>query len=567
MSPRRAKKAAKRAARNQERERKEIRLDDLKAIVERARASLSDDDHEELLSAVETLAFLTQELEAKGASIKRLRRLIFGPSTEKTSKVTGGQDGEKDKAGGDSSTDENGDAGNSTGAAGADKKDKKKRKGHGRNGAAAYRGAKKVPVPHESFERGARCPACEKGKLYPLEAPAVLVRVTGMAPLGATVYELERLRCNLCGEIFTARPPPGVGDVKYDETAASMIGLLKYGSGLPFNRLERLQRNMGIPLPAATQWEVVERAAGLVAPAHEEIIRQAAQGEVLHNDDTTMKILELGGERQDAAADDDLPEERTGVFTSGIVSTGADHRIALFFTGRKHAGENLADVLARRAAELGPPIQMCDALSRNTAGDMETILANCTSHARRRFVEVIDNFPDECRHVLETLRDVYKNDAIAKQREMSPDQRLRFHQTESGPLMEDLEKWFVQQFEDKLVEPNSTLGDAFSYMQKHWDALTLFLRVPGAPLDNNICERALKKAILHRKNSLFYKTLNGAHVGDTFMSLIHTAELYGADPFDYLVALQRHADQVSRNPAEWMPWNYQETCARLASDS
>ncbi len=447
MSPRRAKKAAKRAARNQERERKEIRLDDLKAIVERARASLSDDDHEELLSAVETLAFLTQELEAKGASIKRLRRLIFGPSTEKTSKVTGGLDGEKDKAGGDSSTDENGDAANSTGAAGADKKDKKKRKGHGRNGAAAYRGAKKVPVPHE------------------------------------------------------------------------------------------------------------------------EIIRQAAQGEVLHNDDTTMKILELGGERQDAAADDDLPEERTGVFTSGIVSTGAGHRIALFFTGRKHAGENLADVLARRAADLGPPIQMCDALSRNTAGDMETILANCTSHARRRFVEVIDNFPDECRHVLETLRDVYKNDAIAKQREMSPDQRLRFHQTESGPLMEDLEKWFVQQFEDKLVEPNSALGDAFSYMQKHWDALTLFLRVPGAPLDNNICERALKKAILHRKNSLFYKTLNGAHVGDTFMSLIHTAELHGADPFDYLVALQRHADQVSRNPAEWMPWNYQETCARLASDS
>jgi hypothetical protein len=96
-------------------------------------------------------------------------------------------------------------------------------------------------------------------------------------------------------------------------------------------------------------------------------------------------------------------------------------------------------------------------------------------------------------------------------------------------------------------------------MQKHWDRLTLFLRVPNAPLDSNVVERALKKAILHRRNALFYKTLNGAHVGDLFMSLIHTAELNGVGPFHYLVALQRHANQILDNPAEWMPWNYQAT--------
>lgn len=119
------------------------------------------------------------------------------------------------------------------------------------------------------------------------------------------------------------------------------------------------------------------------------------------------------------------------------------------------------------------------------------------------------------------------------------------------------------QFDQRKVEPNSSLGAAITYMQKHWDRLTLFLRVPNAPLDSNIVERALKNAILNRRNALFYKTLNGAHVGDVFMSLIHTAELNGVAPFDYLIALQRHADQILDNPSEWLPWNYQATLARL----
>jgi hypothetical protein len=101
-------------------------------------------------------------------------------------------------------------------------------------------------------------------------------------------------------------------------------------------------------------------------------------------------------------------------------------------------------------------------------------------------------------------------------------------------------------------------------MLRHWMPLTLFLREPGAPVDNNIVERILKKAILHRRNSLFYKTLNGARVGDLFMSLIHTCELNGANPFDYLTELQRHAEELKRSPSEWMPWNYREALARLA---
>jgi hypothetical protein len=497
---------------------------------------------------VETLVWLTHELASTGTTLERLRRLFLGARTETTREVLGERESGQRREG-----------------RRRERGQGRKRKGHGRNGAAAYPGAERVSVAHGSLGSGERCPDCSRGKVYPQADPAVLVRVQGMAPLRATVYELARLRCNLCGQVFTAEAPEGVGSEKYDETAAAMIGLLKYGTGLPFHRLARLEKGLGIPLPAATQWEVVQRAALAMGPAYAELVRQAAQGEVLHNDDTTMRILEIEPEtRAEAEAEEAALEgERTGVFTSGIVSVAEGRRIALFLTGAKHAGENLAQVLAQRAAELTAPIQMCDALSRNTSGELATIVASCLAHARRRYVDVVAHFPDECRYVLETLREVYRTDAQARAHALSPEERLRLHQAESGPRMETLHQWMAAQLAEHRVEPNSGLGQAIAYMQKHWEKLTLFLREPGAPLDNNLCERALKKAILHRKNALFYKTRNGARVGDLFMSLIHTAELCGASPFDYLVALQRHAAAVSDDPGRWMPWSYRTALAAL----
>ncbi len=544
-----------------------VRLDlglaELQGIVERAKVgALCEADYTALAQVVQTLAFLTQELQAKGASLGRLRRMLFGAPTEKTSQVL-------DKPATGAGSDAGAAAGAGAGTPGGEGEvstPRPKRPGHGRNGATAYTGATKIRVPLTSLHAGDPCPGCQKGKVYPLATPAVLVRVVGMAPLSATVYECEQARCNLCGEVFKAKAPDGVGDEKYDESAASMVGQLKYGAGMPFFRIEKLQAGMGIPLPAATQWELVEGAAGLLKPAHEELVNQAAQGELLHNDDTTAKILELmgGAEEDPEPGGADEKDERTGMFTTGIVAQRQEHHIALFFTSRKHAGENLADVLAHRASTLAAPIQMCDALSRNVPGELKTILSHCLAHARRRFVDVVNDFPDECRYLLETLREVYKTDALARQQALSPEDRLRLHQTQSGPLMDGLEQWLREQIEQHKVEPNSGLGEAICYMRKHWVQLTLFLRQPGAALDNNICERALKKAILHRKNALFYKTLNGAHVGDIFMSLIHSAEMNGENPFEYLVALQKHHEEVAPNPADWMPWNYRDTLARLA---
>ena len=428
--------------------------------------------------------------------------------------------------------------------------------GHGRNGANAFRGAEKVKISHSNLQSGNRCPDCGRGNVYEQKEPKVLVRIVGQAPLAATVYELERLRCNACGQIFTAEEPEGIGPEKYDETAAAMIAQLKYGSGVPFHRLEKMEDLMGIPLPASTQWEVVEEAAALMKPAHKELIRQAAQGEVLHNDDTSMKVLRLAREPSD---------DRTGVFTSNILAiTATNHKIALYFTGSKHAGENMADVLKQRAKESPPPIQMCDALSRNTpkGTGVEILLANCLAHGRRQFVEIAPNFPDECRHVLEALGEVYYNDAMAREQALSAEDRLKLHQKQSGPVMEQLHAWLEAQFAEKKMEPNSGLGKAITYLLRHWKGLTAFLRHAGAPLDNNICEQALKRAVLHRKNALFYKTLNGAQVSDLFMSLIHTCRLCDANSFEYMTELQRHAGELAANPAQWMPWNYRDTLTR-----
>jgi transposase len=430
--------------------------------------------------------------------------------------------------------------------------------GHGRNAASVFTGAEKVSVQHAQLKPGEPCPECREGRVYRQKEPKTLIRIVGQAPVKATVFEMERLRCNACCQVFTAAEPAGVGAAKYDMTAVAMIALLKYGTGMPFNRMERLEGQMGLPLPAATQWELMKPAAGSLEPILDELIRQAAQGSVVHNDDTGMRILKLVRNTDDG---------RTGTFTSGIVAIWGEWRIALYFTGWKHAGENLGDVLKRRAAELDAPIQMCDALSRNTPKlpGVEVLLANCLAHGRRQVVDVAANFPEECRYVLETLGKVYQTDAQARERQLSPESRLLLHQEHSAPLMDELHQWMETQFVEHKTEPNSGLGKAISYLVRHWTKLTLFLRQAGAPLDNNIAERTLKKAILHRKNALFYKTMNGARVGDLFMSLIHTCELNRINPFDYLTELLRHPAEVAAGPAEWMPWNYRGTANAVAA--
>jgi transposase len=498
----------------------------LTALKERIKKrQLAEEDWAILEGLTDTVERLSLALEEKDASLGRLAKHLLGAPTETQRNVLRREPPPPSKG----------------------PEEKPKNKGHGRNGAAAYTGGARVTLEHPHLKSEDRCPDCEQGKLYELAQPAVFVQVVGAAPLQATVYERTRLRCNLCGEVFTPELPAEVGEQKYTDSATAMLALLKYGCGLPLHRIERLQGHLGQPLPSSTQWDLLYAASLILAPTYEALVDKAAQGELIHNDDTTMKVLSYL---------QDPERERQGIFTTGLVSLWQHHRIALFRTGDRHAGENLTELLKRRATGLAPPIQMCDALSRNVSQDFQTILANCLVHARRQFVELVDRFPEECTYVIEQLGKVYHLEALIREEGLSPEDRLLRHQAHSGPVMAELETWAQKQLAENLVEHNSGLGKAIKYLLKHWAKLTCFLRVPGCPLDNNVCERVLKHAILNRKNALFYKTQRGAHVGDLFMSLIHTAQLAGVNPLDYLTWLLKNGRDLNHSPDSYLPWNY-----------
>ena len=323
---------------------------------------------------------------------------------------------------------------------------------------------------------------------------------------------------------------------------------------MPFYRLARLQALTGVPLPPSTQFERCEAVAAVVLPVYRELLRQAAAGEVLHVDDTGVKILACLKENKQ------LPEgERKGLHTTGIGARASAHEIALYFSGRRYSGENLTELIKQRPAELPPPIVMADAEAKNWTPDFQQIVAKCLVHGRRQFVDVAAAFPTECRRVLDDLADVYRHEAATHA--MTPEERLAYHQTHSEPILTELRQWMQTQLADHQVEPNSGLGQAMNYFLRHYEGLTRFLTVAGAPLDNNFVERILRRAVLHRKNALFYKTEHGAAVGDLLASVIETCALNQTNAFDYLVTLIRQARAVRVDPAAWLPWNYRQRLA------
>ena len=517
------------------------------AFLARVRPGVSPEDYGKIEAMCAALPKLVEMIEQEHMTMHKLRHVLFGAKTERTDRVCPP----------------------TAPPSLIPPIPKPKCKGHGRIKAKAYTGAQWEEIPHPTLQPGCRCPLCAKGTVRAQKTKAILLRIVASPPIAATGYELERLRCDACGVVFTASAPAAAGLEKYDPSVGVMVAALRYGVGVPHYRLERFQLNLGVPLPASTQWELMVPLRVQAQPVFDVLVVLVANAPLLHHDDTNMRILDLrrpGTATADQLALMDPP--RKGTFTTNVLADVESHPVALYFTGWQHAGENLADVLRHRAADLAPPIQMCDALSRNTSPEFDTILALCLSHGRREFVSVAPSFPEECRYVLEALGTVYRCDAEAKAQKMDPVRRLAHHQTHSQPVMARLHVWLREKIDGKHVEPNSGLGQAINYLLKHWEPLTLFLRKAGAPLDNNRCEQALKMAILHRKNSLSYKTLNGAQTGDLFMSLIHTCRLNRINPFAYLLAIATHPKEVKAQPSAWLPWNYPkaETPAALEHD-
>lgn len=513
---------------------------------------LQEGDYSLLTDILKAMIWLSFSLQEKELSIKRLRK-IFGIKTESAKKLwelahgkspdqssnlenIPKDDGEKDKE-----TD-------------PEKKSEKKKKqrNHGHRPSTDYSQAKIIDVAHMAFKKGDTCPDCLKGKLFQLKSGTV-IRIVGQPWLQVEIYRPERLRCSLCGKVFTAILPSEVIEgSRADSSAKAIVTLLKYRGGVPFYRQGQIQEVLGAPISASEIWEMTENVADALQPVYAMLCLEAANAELLHNDDTTAKILSRMKELK-------ISEEglkRTGTFTScimGVLET-INVKIALFFTGQKHAGENLDELLEKRSETLPPPIQECDALSRNTPKSHDTQQANCIAHLRRKFYELVDVWPKEATRVIAEFSLLFANENAAPK---DPEERLKWHQKESGPLMKRLKSYCNDLIEHKKVEPNSSLGKAISYLNNHWEEFTLFLRVPGVPLTNNAGERLIKRAVLNRKNAYFFRNETGAKIADILMSVMETCILNNANPYNFLIAIQQHAEDVRKNPKFWLPWLYE----------
>ncbi len=529
---------------------------DGEALIERLQSdALTAQDRRVLEQVLRWYFWLLFVLQEARFSLKRLRALLFGAKPKKR------QGPPADP----SSTSNNGDGGAEGGggchapgdrppeAAGT------RRPGHGRWGAQAYSEAAHVECRHEALAAGERCPVCGRGRLYRM-APGVDIRLDGHALLSAVRYSLEKLRCSACGQMFTAAVPPEVGPEKYSPRARAVLVLGRYYLGVPLYRLEGYQAMVGVPIADATQWDQIERVADCVYPVFEQLTALAAQGEVIYQDDTHVRILSLIAENHQAHGESSA-ETRTGMYTTALVAQQGAQTIYLYFSGRAHAGENLDALLTQREGNLGQPLVMSDALASNAADETALIRCHCLAHGRRKFSELEEVFPEECAVVIEALKQVFDHEEEARRQQMSAADRLAYHQQWSGPLMEALKGWLEQQFEERTVEPNSSLGKACRYLLGHWTNLTRFLAVAGAPIDNNTAERALKLAIRQRKNSLFYATEYSAYIASLLTSLIATCLHAGVNALDYLVALQEHRPAVFAAPGAWLPWNYHTNLA------
>ncbi len=480
------------------------------------KCNLSEEQQKIILVLIEQIVDIKRTSDERKAALNRAKRLL-GASTEKDKKAQ-------------SETKQN------------------KKKGHGRNGADKYKITHTYNHEHE-LKAGSLCDLCGKGKLGKM-APKTIIRLIGQPAIIAELHRPERLRCSACGAIFTAKLPEEVGDEKNTASANALVAVYRYGMGVPNYRLATMQKAVGVPLPASTQYEMSEMLWTKIVPIHKELIRQAANSSIFYTDDTTGKILELMKDKEKRKA----KGERVGIFTTGIVAKNA-HTINLFFTGSKHAGENFADLLDLRT-DSDTPIQVGDAATRNIPKNHMTNLVLCLVHARRNFYDCVDNFDDDATYVIDQIASIYKNEKVITNKAMSPEDRLKYHKKYSEPIMTKLLKYAKDKIENKKVEPNSAIGSAFRYLIKHWENLTKFCNTVGAPLDNNTAERLIKKAVLHRKNSLFYKTEDGAKVGDAIMSIIQTTISAEVDPFEYLITLQKNSKAVAKNPQLWLPWNY-----------
>ena len=534
-------------------------------LIERLnRESLRKEDYPVLIDLVKAIVWMNFSLQEKQLSIRRLCA-IFGIKTESAKRLVKFVESQATEnaltthLSNDEDQRENSNSPCKKDPA-SEKQSLKNKKGHGHRPASDYTEAKTIQIAHQSLKRGDVCPSCLKGKLFNL-SPGKVLHIVGQPWLKVEIYRPERLRCPVCGKVFTANLPQELTTgSRADSTAKAIVSLLKYRGGIPFYRQGKIQENLGSPISPSEIWAMTEDVADAVQPAYALMCEHAATAELVQNDDTKARILSVMKDRKERQGTED-EDKRTGTFTTGILATlqNLGIKIALYFTGVKHAGENLGDLLNKRPQELPIPIQQCDG-GHNIPEKHDTHLSNCNAHCRRKFYELVELWPKIVLKIIGWYSTVFANDRTAPS---DPLLRLKWHQERSEPIMKEMKNYCDQLIGQKEVEPNSSMGKAIAYLQKHWEQLTLFLRMPGVPIDNNDTERILKQSVLNRKNAYFYRNETGAKIGDILMSVIETCILNDANPWEYLVAVQKYQKDVRSHPASWMPWLYEKRLKEL----
>ena len=497
--------------------------------------ALSPADTQLLLDALMTLAHLQERLQDKDITLHKLRKLLgMVKSSEKLRDLVTGQ------------------------------------KPQPKSPSSSKTTAKK-PAPavkprferhkHEALAKGDTCPQCHIGKLYKYD-PASLLRIEGHSPFTPVLHLCERLRCNACGEFYTAPLPASVtadgrSDQKYGYSARSLMALNKYFGGTPFHRQQSLQQMLGVAISASTVFDQCEHVANACQPLLKALKALAADAVHYHIDDTSNRIVEqkpVVKKRRNS----DKETLRSGIYSSGLIATlDTGQEIILYQTDVGHVGEFLDDILRLRTRGQPPPLVMSDALSSNHVTAVPVQVTLCNAHGRRQFVDVINPFPDEVAWVLEQYGQIWLHEDETG--DLSPAKRLAHHQAHSLPVMARLRQWGQEKLQSGAVEDNSGLGKAIRYLERHYDGLTAFCQHKGARLDNNVMERHLKLIVRNRKNAHFFKTATGAAIGDVITSIIATCASAGVNVLDYLNTVQRHQDAVKANPHQWLPWNYPQT--------
>lgn len=525
--------------------------------------TLQDGDYAIILILLRAIRSLRLVIDNKKLSIKKFLQSLFGLKTEKINDLKG------KKPAAVRNRDEASSSGNTAPKLGKNGKGR-----GGRNGRNDFPGAKKINCQHESLKAGDVCPECAKGKLSEIE-PAVEYKWEGQSPLMLSITFLQRFLCSICKTSFTAENPDKKTEheQKVDDShesdefktarcdsfasANTQVALLRYEYGVPNYRLAKIQGRFGLTLPEGTQWRMISQVSTSCGFIMDELIREAARGDLLMNDDTKMKVNDLINKSQvePSSEQHSTKNAKTSTRTSTVISKNKDGRkITLYFTGEKLAGENLATILELRDDTLAPPLHMCDGSSHSLVKTSDVEQLFCLTHARRGFFTLYKAGKKELEYVIDLFAKIYEADR--KTEDLTPEERLQYLKKHAQAQVTQIKEWMTAQIVEKKVEPNSALGKHIKYCEKRWPELTKFLTIPAVPLTNDETERKIKTAVVHRKNSLFYKTEKGALTGDRIMSVIQTCYDNGINAADYLTALQTNRSKVIENPAAWLPWNY-----------